>query len=146
MAKTAAHRWEFKAQFRRHAFGWSSQLAIARIRQPVAGIQKAPRGQPVLAADSAVTFLERLSPVLEHVDSSSGTIGTAVNTAIAELVGPTTPSHLPMSDTLAGRGVTDVRLLWHTAAGRLARPDEGHRHERQRRSTTARSRDFRVGL
>jgi len=33
-----------------------------------------------------VTFLERLSPALENVDSSSGAIGTAVNNAIAALV------------------------------------------------------------
>jgi hypothetical protein len=33
-----------------------------------------------------VLFLERLSPAIEHVDSSSGAIGTAVNKAIAELV------------------------------------------------------------
>ncbi len=31
-------------------------------------------------------FLERVSPALEHVDSSSGAIGTAVNHAIEELV------------------------------------------------------------
>ncbi|MDX2086282.1 MAG: hypothetical protein SFX73_00475, partial [Kofleriaceae bacterium] len=40
----------------------------------------------VLAAEGAVLFLERVSPALEHVDSSSGSIGTAVNNAIAELV------------------------------------------------------------
>ncbi|HUP22455.1 MAG TPA: hypothetical protein VNB06_05890, partial [Thermoanaerobaculia bacterium] len=34
----------------------------------------------------AVAFLERLSPALEQVDSSSGAIGTAVNRAIDELV------------------------------------------------------------
>ncbi len=40
----------------------------------------------MLAAEGAVTLLERLSPALEHVDSSSGAIGVAVNLAIAELV------------------------------------------------------------
>ena len=49
-------------------------------------IKKAARKDPVLAADGAVTLLERLSPALEQVDSSSGAIGTAVNNAIAELV------------------------------------------------------------
>lgn len=86
MAKTAPHRWEFKARFRRHAFGWRSQPAIARIRQAVAEISRVSRSQPALAAEGAVTLLERLSPALEHVDSSSGAIGTAVNLAIAELV------------------------------------------------------------
>ncbi|MBK7539253.1 MAG: hypothetical protein IPI49_28590 [Myxococcales bacterium] len=40
----------------------------------------------MLAAEGAIAFLERVSPALEHVDSSSGSIGTAVGNAIGELV------------------------------------------------------------
>jgi hypothetical protein len=80
------HKWEFKARFRRHAFGWKSQPAITRIKQAVAEIKKVAKKEPVLAAEGAVALLERVSPALEHVDSSSGSIGTAVNNAIAELV------------------------------------------------------------
>src|SRR5713226_7302239 len=80
------HRWQFTAQFRRGAFGWRSQPAIARVRQAVIEIGKVARCDPVLAAEGAVLFLEKVSPALEHVDSSSGAIGTAVNRAIAELV------------------------------------------------------------
>ena len=80
-----AHKWEFKARFRRHAFGWKSQPAIQRVKQAVSEIRKVARYDPVLAAEGAVTLLERLSPALEPVDSSSGSIGTAVNNAIAEL-------------------------------------------------------------
>jgi hypothetical protein len=86
MAKSERHKWAFKARFRRHAFGWRSQPAIQRIRQAVAEIKQVARNDAVLAAEGAVTLLERLSPALEHVDSSSGAIGTAVNRAIAELV------------------------------------------------------------
>jgi tetratricopeptide (TPR) repeat protein len=82
----ASHRWEFKARFRRHAFGWRSQPAIERVRQAVSEIRKVARIDPVLAAEGAVIFFERVSPALEHVDSSSGAIGTAVNHAIEELV------------------------------------------------------------
>jgi hypothetical protein len=39
-----------------------------------------------LAAEGAVLLLEKLSPALENVDSSSGAIGTAVHNAIRELV------------------------------------------------------------
>jgi len=85
-AYSERHRWEFKARFRRHAFGWRSQPAIERIRQAVSEIKRIARREPVLAADGAVTLLERLSPALEHVDGSSGAIGTAANRAIAELV------------------------------------------------------------
>jgi hypothetical protein len=56
-----AHKWEFKARFRRHAFGWRSQPAIRRVRQAVAEIKKAALKDPVLAADGAVTLLERLT-------------------------------------------------------------------------------------
>jgi hypothetical protein len=80
------HKWEFTARFRRHAFGWRSQPAIQRIKQAVAEIKQAARQDPVLAASGAVSFLERLSPALEQVDSSSGAIGTTVHHAIAELV------------------------------------------------------------
>jgi hypothetical protein len=83
---SAGYKWEFKPRFRRHAFGWKSQPAIQRIKQAVAEIKKVARRDPVLGADGAVTLLERLSPALEHVDSSSGSIGIAVNRAIAALV------------------------------------------------------------
>lgn len=86
MVKAEAHKWEFKARFRRHAFGWKSQPAITRVKQAVAEIKKVAKKDPVLAAEGGIAFLERVSPALEHVDSSSGSIGTAVSNAIAELV------------------------------------------------------------
>jgi hypothetical protein len=81
-----AHKWEFKARFRRRAFGWKSQPPIQRVKQAVAEIKKVARLDPLVAADGAVTFLERVSPALENVDGSSGAIGTTVNNAIADLV------------------------------------------------------------
>ena len=86
MSKPDAHKWEFKPRFRRHAFGWRSQPAILRVRQAVAEIKKVARKDAVVAAEGAVTFLERVSPALENIDSSSGAIGIAVNRAIEELV------------------------------------------------------------
>lgn len=86
MAKARRHKWVFRARFRRHAFGWRSQPAIKRIKEAVSEIKKAARKDKVLAADGAVVFLQKLSPALERIDSSSGAIGTAVNNAIAALV------------------------------------------------------------
>lgn len=86
MPKTAAHTWRFKTRFRRHAFGWKSQPAITRLQEAVTEIRQVARLDPALAADGAVALLERISPALEHVDSSSGAIGSAVNQTIAELV------------------------------------------------------------
>jgi tetratricopeptide (TPR) repeat protein len=86
MAKARAYRWEFRARFRRHAFGWRSQPAIKRIKEAVSEIRKVARKDTSLGAEGAVLFLEKVSPALEHVDGSSGAIGTAVNKAIAALV------------------------------------------------------------
>jgi len=86
MTKTEAHRWEFRARFRRHAFGWKSQPAIKRIKEAVSEIKKVARRDKVLAAEGTVLFLEKVSPAIEQVDGSSGSIGTAVNNAIAALV------------------------------------------------------------
>jgi hypothetical protein len=84
--KPAAHPWAFRARFRANAFGWKSQPAITRVREAVAEIKKVAKNDPIFAADGAVLLLERVSPALAHVDSSSGAIGSAVNRAIEELV------------------------------------------------------------
>ncbi|WP_411281374.1 hypothetical protein [Gemmatimonas sp.] len=85
-AKPTPHAWVFRTRFRRNCFGWKSQPAIARVKEAVAEIRKVAKRDRRLAADGAVLFLEKVSPALEQVDSSSGSIGTAVNNAIAALV------------------------------------------------------------
>ena len=84
--KSTAHKWQFKARFRRHSFGWRSQPAVKRVKEAVSEIKKVARKDKVLAAEGAVSFLEKVSPALDHVDSSSGAIGTAVGNAIVALV------------------------------------------------------------
>jgi tetratricopeptide (TPR) repeat protein len=84
--KITRHRWEFAARFRARAFGWRSQPAITRIKEAVAEIKKVSRANPMLAAEGAVLFIERVSPALEQVDSSSGAIGTAVSNALRDLL------------------------------------------------------------
>ena len=86
MSKVPKQQWAFATRFRRRAFGWRSQPAIARIKEAVSEIKKAARKDPLLGAEGAVLLLEKLSPSLEHVDSSSGAIGSAVWHAIEELV------------------------------------------------------------
>jgi hypothetical protein len=84
--KAEPHAWQFKPRFRRGAFGWKSQPAMSRIGQAIAEIRKVAKKNSVLAAEGAVIFLERLSPAIEQVDSSSGAIGSCVSRAIWELV------------------------------------------------------------
>ncbi len=86
VTRAKKHKWTFAPRFRRNAFGWRSQPAAKRVREAVSEIKKAARKDPALAADGAVLFLEKVSPALAHVDSSSGAIGNAVNRAIRALV------------------------------------------------------------
>jgi len=84
--KTSMHKWNFANRFRRNAFGWRSQPAITHIKEAVSEIKKVARTDSVLGAEGAVLLLEKLSPALANIDSSSGAIGAAVNNAIYELV------------------------------------------------------------
>jgi len=86
MKKASSHTWQFTSHFRRKAFGWRSDLPIKRIKEAVKEIKTASKKEPVLAAEAAVLLLEKLSPALMNVDSSSGSIGNCVNKAIDELV------------------------------------------------------------
>ena len=85
MPNAEPHKWAFRARFRRGAFGWKSQPAIKRIKEAVSEIRKVARKDGMLAAEGAVLFLEKVSPAIEHVDGSSGAIGTAVNNAVESL-------------------------------------------------------------
>jgi hypothetical protein len=86
MSPDIKNTWAFRARFRRHAFGWRGQPAIKRIKEAVSEIKKAARKDPILGGEGGVLFLEKISPAIEQVDSSSGAIGGAVNGAIDTLV------------------------------------------------------------
>ncbi len=57
MVGTAAHRWQFRARFRRHAFGWRSQPAIQRIKEAVSEIERVARKDTGVTAEDAMLFL-----------------------------------------------------------------------------------------
>jgi len=118
MAQSSQHPWDFRARFRRRAFGWKSQPAIKRIKEAVTELKTVARTDQLLAADGAVLFLEKVSPAIEQVDSSSGAIGTAVNHAVTALVeiiaqADAEPAHI--------RALMDVRH----AGVRLEAPTRG---------------------
>jgi len=86
-AKPGAHKWLFPSRIRPNAFSWkSSRVAVQRIKEAIGEINMVARHDTTLAAEAAVRLIERLSPALEHVDSSSGALGSAVNGAIEALV------------------------------------------------------------
>ena len=81
------HPWAFRARFRQTAFGWKgTKLAIERIHEALAEIRAVARHDPASAAEGAVLFLEKLSPALNQIDSSSGALGNATYSAVQELV------------------------------------------------------------
>ena len=87
--KTAAstRKWTFPARFRKGMYSWKgSQKAAVRVKEAVSEIKAVARRDPERAAEGAVRFVEQLVPAIEHIDTSSGTLGTAVNNAIWALV------------------------------------------------------------
>mgnify|MGYP001164747950 CR=1 FL=1 len=87
MTKTATHKWIFPARFRASIYGWkSSRLACQRLREAVSEIKKVAKKEPGLAAEGAVRLIEKLWPALEHVNSSSGALGSAVNKTLDGLI------------------------------------------------------------
>lgn len=86
-ARSPATAWAFRARLRRAAFGWAgSKLAISRIEEALAEIRAVARHDLASAADGAVLFLEKVSPALCQVDSSSGALGNATDGAVQTLV------------------------------------------------------------
>ena len=85
-SKTPAIAWTFRARFRRGAYGWrGSRLAVSRIHEALKEIGAVARKDAVAAAQGAVLFLEKLSPALSDIDSSSGALGDAAWSAVQEL-------------------------------------------------------------
>jgi len=82
----STYKWQFAPRFRRNAFGWRSDTPIQRIKEALSEIRLVARKQRVLAAEGAIVLLEKLSPALMNVDSSSGALGSMVNRAIETLV------------------------------------------------------------
>jgi hypothetical protein len=75
-----AHKWTFKSRFRANAYGWKgTALATKRLKEAVSEIKKVAKSDPVTAADGAVGLMERIWPALQGIDSSSGSLGNAVN-------------------------------------------------------------------
>ena len=125
------HIWEFTSRFRRHAYGWMSLPAIQRVKQAVSEIRKVARKDPVLAAEGAVTLLERLSPALEQIDSSSGATGTAVNEAITTSRGWPTSKY---NNQFKGRR----KVMGRFPISMVERPTGGFPRHQPRRSEGAR--------
>ncbi len=87
MSKHEKHKWMFPARFRTGAYSWkASRLACQRLREAVSEIKRVAKKDPVLGAEGAVRLMEKIWPALQHVDTSSGALGSAVYKALDALL------------------------------------------------------------
>jgi hypothetical protein len=87
MSKLEKHKWMFPTRFRTGAYSWkASRLACQRLREAVSEIKKVAKKDPVLGAEGTVRLMEKIWPALQHVDSSSGALGSAVNKMLDALI------------------------------------------------------------
>lgn len=87
MVRKKTHKWVFPARFRANAYSWkASKLACQRLREAMSEIKKVAKKEPELGGEGAVRLIEKLWPALEHIDTSSGALGSAVNKALDDLI------------------------------------------------------------
>jgi hypothetical protein len=87
MAKTPAHKWAFKPGMRAGAYSWkSSAKAIERLKSASSEIRAVARVDPVTAAEGVIALAQRIWPAFEHIDTSSGALGSAVRRSLEELL------------------------------------------------------------
>lgn len=87
MARKPSYKWAFKPSMRAGAFGWrGSAKAIERLKTASTEIRAVRRTDPVAAAEGVVALAERIWPAFEHIDTSSGALGTAVHRTLMQLL------------------------------------------------------------
>ena len=87
MAAKATHKWAFKPGMRAGAYSWkSSAKAIERLKSVGSEIRAVARADPVTAAEGVIALAQRIWPAFEHIDTSSGALGTAVRSTLEELL------------------------------------------------------------
>lgn len=87
MAREQKYKWAFKAGMRARGFGWrGSSKAAARLKSATSEIKTVRRKDPVAAAEGAVALAERIWPAFEHIDTSSGALGSSVYRTLEQLL------------------------------------------------------------
>ena len=69
------------------AYSWrSSAKAIERLKSAKSEIRSVARKDPVTAAEGVIALAHRIWPAFEHIDTSSGALGSAVNRTLEDLL------------------------------------------------------------
>lgn len=96
------HAWEFTRFFRAGVFKWNgTALASKRIHAAIREIKQVAKKDSCSAAQGAVNFVEKCGRAIEHIDSSSGAIGNAVNSALYEVAAIIGTAELTSKDRLS---------------------------------------------
>lgn len=86
MARNTTHKWAFKPGMRAGAFGWrGTAKATARLKAATREIKAVRKSDPVAAGEGVIALAERIWPAFEHIDTSSGALGTAVARSLEDL-------------------------------------------------------------
>ena len=87
MTRKPVHKWAFKPGMRAGAYSWrSSAKAIERLKSASAEIRAVNRADPITAAEGVIALARRIWPAFEHIDTSTGALGTAVRRTLDDLV------------------------------------------------------------
>lgn len=87
MSGESTHKWAFKRSMRPGAFSWrSSAKAIERLKSAGSEIRAVARTDPVAAGEGVIALAQRIWPAFEHIDTSSGALGDAVNRTLEDLL------------------------------------------------------------
>lgn len=86
MARSSTHKWAFKPGMRAGAFGWhGTAKATARLKAATREIKAVRKADPVAAGEGVIALAERIWPAFQHIDTSSGALGTAVARTLEDL-------------------------------------------------------------
>ena len=81
------HSWAFKRHIKPNTFIWkSSQIACKRLKEALSEIKAVFKKDSRIAAYGIVDLAERIWPSFEHIDSSSGSLGTTVFNVLTSCV------------------------------------------------------------
>ena len=64
-------------------YSFFDSKAIERLNEAVGEIERVARTDPALAGEGAVLLLEKLSPAVNQIDSSSGALSRTLNPQLA---------------------------------------------------------------
>ena len=95
----SSHLWVFKTYFRANSYGWrGSKLAVKRTKEALREIKKVSQQDEILAAEGAIYLMSRFWPAFQQIDTSSGSLGSAVCSTMDELLPIITnaPAHLTL--------------------------------------------------